>query len=286
METARADIYSAVTERIIEHLKRGVVPWQKPWTDAGLPQNLISRKPYSGINLWLLAAADYERNLFLTFRQAEELGAKIRKGEKAHKVVFWKWIEADRKESPEAHEPKKIPFLRHYWVFNVSQCSGIPERMIPNIERQDYPIATCEKIIAEMPNAPDIVHHQPTAFYDPNLDYVNMPRVGSFTSREKYYAVLFHELVHSTGHESRLNRDGVSGNHKFGSKDYSLEELIAEMGASYLNSLSGISTDGFEQSAAYIDNWLQVLEHDHRFVVLAGAKAQRAVDYILNLNPR
>lgn len=201
--TTKADVYQIITNRIIEQLERNNVPWRKPWTEAGLPQNLVSKRHYRGINVWLLLACNYRQNYFLTFKQVKELGGTVKKGEKSHMVVFTKW---EKKEDPKTGEEKKVPFLRYYYVFNVAQCEGIPEGKIPPLTvRNNNPIEACQDIIVSMPNLPEIRHEKQKAFYVPSGDYINMPLMESFTNSESYYGTLFHELIHSTGHFSRLN---------------------------------------------------------------------------------
>ncbi len=275
------DVYTIVTNRIIEHLEKGVVPWQKPWTDAGLPKNLVTGKHYRGINVWLLNTLNYSQNSFLTFKQVKDLGGSIKKGEKAQEVIFWKWLE---KENKETGEKEKVPILRYYNVFNIDQCSDIPkEKLPPVIERSNNPLEACEKIITEMPKRPDIRFKEHQAYYNKLNDYVNMPKMGTFTNSENYYSALFHELVHSTGHSERLNRKELTNNNSFGTKDYAVEELTAEMGASYLKSYAGIPIEQLENNASYIQVWLERLKNDKRFIVHASAQAQKATDYILNI---
>jgi len=275
------DVYSIVTNRIIEHLEKGVVPWQKPWTDAGLPKNLITGKNYRGINVWLLNTLNYQQNSFLTFKQVKDLGGYVKKGEKAQEVIFWKWIE---KENKETKETERVPLLRYYTVFNIAQCEGIPKEKLPQIiERNNNTIEDCEKIINEMPKRPDIRHKEHSAFYNKMQDYVNVPKMETFKSSEHYYGTLFHELVHSTGHNERLNRNELTKSNGFRSENYAVEELTAEMGASYLKSYAGIPIEQLENNAAYIKGWLESLKNDKRFIVHASAQAQKATDYILNV---
>ena len=282
--TSMQDVYSLVTNRIIEQLEKGVVPWRQPWTEAGLPQNLITRKPYRGINTMLLASYNYQRNFFLSFKQVSELGGKVIKGEKAHLVVFWNWVE---KTDEASGDTNKIPFLRYYFVFNVSQCEGIPEDKIPVIEKPEHsPIDQCEAVVTSMPQCPKIQFLQPRAFYQPFQDFINMPKKETFECAEEYYGTLFHEMVHSTGHSARLNRKSLIEMSEFGSNAYSFEELIAETGACYLASHTGIASQVFENSVAYIQGWLQVFKSDPKFLVQASAQAQKAVDFILNTKPK
>jgi len=278
---APLDVYTIVTNRIIELLEKGVIPWQQPWTEAGIPKNLITGKHYRGINVWLLNSLNYAQNSFLTFKQVHDLGASIKKGEKANLVVFWKWIE---KENKETKEIERKPLLRYYNVFNIDQCTGIPKEKLPQvIESKIDPIEACEKIITEMPKRPDIRHDDQRAYYDRLQDYVNLPRTETFKTSEDYYSTLFHELLHSTGHSDRLNRRELLDSKGFNSQDYAIEELTAEMGASYLKSFAGIPIEKLENSAAYIQSWLERLKKDRKCLVYASSQAQNATDYILNV---
>jgi antirestriction protein ArdC len=275
------DVYTIVTNRIIEHLEKGVIPWQKPWTDADLPKNLVTGKHYRGINVWLLNSLNYSQNSFLTFKQVKDLGGSLKKGEKAQEVIFWKWLE---KENAETKEIEKVPILRYYKVFNIDQCTDIPkEKLPPVVERKNDPLDTCEKIINEMPKRPDIRFKEHKAYYNKLDDYVNLPKMETFVNSESYYETLFHELVHSTGHNERLNRKELLESRGMRSDKYAMEELTAEMGASYLKSYAGIPVEQLENNAAYIQGWLERLKNDKRFIVHASAQAQKATDYILNI---
>ena len=278
-QTKTRDVYQIVTNKIIEQLEKGCVPWKQSWTAAGVPQNLITRKPYRGINIWMLASAGYSQNYFLTFKQAGELDARIKKGQKAHIVVYWK---LEEKPDTETGEKKKEAFLRYYLVYNISQCEGIPEAKLP-LEHYNEPMLNCEEIINEMPQCPAIRQVEDFPYYHPKHDYINMPPKKSFEKQESYYSTLFHELVHSTGHTSRLNRKELMITDPFKTEMYSFEELVAEMGASYLNSLVGLSQEEINQNAAYIQGWLKRLRNDKRMIVLASGNAQKAVDFILDI---
>lgn len=283
-KTSPSDVYTIVTNRIIEHLKKGVVPWRQPWADAGLPSNMITGKYYRGINVWLLASLNYSQNYFLTFKQVKDLGGSIKKGEKSQEVIFWKWLE---KENPEKEGPDKtikVPMLRYYRVFNISQCEGIPkEKVPPPIERKNDPLEACEKIINEMPRRPEIRNREQRAFYNKAEDFINMPKIESFESSESYYGTLFHELLHSTGHTDRLARKEIIQNNGFKTPGYAIEELTAEMGASYLKSYAGIPIEQLENNAAYIQSWLERLRNDKKIIVYSSSHAQKATDYILNV---
>jgi antirestriction protein ArdC len=275
------DVYSIINSRIISALEAGVAVWQKPWSEAGLPQNLITRKPYTGINVLLLTSMGFSRNFFLTFKQLMALNSdtRIRKGEKSIPVIFWK-----RLIKQEADEQKTTYLLRYYSVFNVDQCIGIPEEKIPTINNntEQNRMEKLEAIIDEMPKKPRIQHKENQAYYNPIDDFINMPKMNNFKNTDGYFSTLFHELIHSTGHSSRIGRKEVMESASFGSEPYSMEELVAEIGSCYLQSYSGIETKDFNNNVAYIQNWLNVLQNDKKFIIYASAKAQKAVDYILN----
>ncbi len=280
--STKVDVYAIVTNRIIELLESGNVPWQKPWADAGVPANLLSKRPYRGINLWLLLSLNYERNLFLTWDQLKKIGASVKKGEVGHVVIYWK-TPPKNEDVVDGEKEKKIPILRYYKVFNVSQCHSLPENLIePLVAKEHDPIAECEAIISFMPQCPPIKHKEQLAFYHIEEDYINMPKKKLFKTTEGYYATLFHELVHSSGSEKRLNRKTITEMQEFGSEAYSIEELVAELGSAYLSSFTGILNAEIGNKAAYINGWLAKLKNDKRFMVQASGQAQRAVDFIIN----
>lgn len=289
METQeKKDVYAIVTDTIIAQLEKGVVPWQKPWGEAGIPRNLITGREYRGINTMLLSSLGYSQNLFLSFQQAKTLGASIKKGQKAHVVVFWKMVDKKAEEEEVQDEQNgKVPVLRYYKVFNVEQCTGIPTNMLPilNAKADFSPIETCDAIVNGMPQAPKIKYGSDGAYYIPRLDIIHMPHAERFKTSESYYLTLYHELIHSTGHESRLKRPGITDYDRFGSEQYSFEELIAEIGTCFLSSYAGINGYGFVNSVAYIEGWLARLKGEKRWIIHASAQAQKAVDYILNIQP-
>lgn len=276
--TKRGSGYDQITERIIALLEQGTVPWQKPWqAKTGLPRNLISKRPYRGINVFLLHAMHYESPFWLTFRQAMELGGSVRKGEKACPVVFWKQLEVEDKETGEA---EKISLLRLYSVFNLAQIDGL--KNTPAItEEPANGITSAAQIIEQMPQRPPIKHGMARAFYSLSGDYVGLPSPERFKSEAEYYCVAYHELVHSSGHSSRLNRSTLTESEGFGSDPYCKEELIAEMGAAFLCGQAGIAERTIENSAAYIQGWLEQLQNDNKLIVRAAAQAQKAADFIL-----
>ena len=241
--------YERITERIVSLLEQGTVPWHKPWkVNTGLPRNLISKKPYRGINVFLLMAMSYESPHWLTLRQANQLGASVKKGEKACPVVFWKRMQAEAKEPVEAQKP---PLLRLYHVFNVAQCDGLKDAP----EEIPMPVTKPAEIVAKMPQPPAIKHGMTQAFYSPTDDCVGMPERERFDTEAGYFAGIFHELVHSTGHEKRLKRASIVERNGFGSDPYCKEELIAELGSAFLGGYTGIVDRTIDNSAAYLEGW-------------------------------
>ena len=271
----KLDIYEKVTNRVIESLEQGVVPWKKPWTVLP-PQNLNSKRRYSGLNVFLLSLSPYKSPYWCTFKGAKAAGGSVKKGEKGTTVIFWRILEVD---DPQAKGgKKKIPLLRGYTVFNAEQCEDIK---IPAGAGEDFaPVDDADWLIENMPNAPKINHGGDNAYYDPRNDEVTVPDRIRFHSVEGYYGTVFHELIHATGHEDRLNR--VKDWAGFGTDPYAKEELVAEMGASLLSAFSGVTTDDsdYSQNAAYIRSWISKLRGDKKLLVSAASQAQKAADYI------
>jgi len=275
--------YDRITERITVLLERGTVPWHKPWNAAtSTPRNLVTKKPYRGINVFLLVSMGYESPFWLTFRQAVRLGGSVKQGEKSCPVVFWKRTPF---EDEETGEKREVPLLRFYHVFNVSQCEGLGSDASPaitEVERNDCAGKKPAEIVAAMPQRPAIRHGMTQASYSPCEDIVGMPALERFDSADHYYAALFHELVHSTGHETRLNRATLNENTGYGSDPYCKEELVAEMGAAFLCAEAEITERTIDNSAAYVKSWLERLRADKKLIVQAAAQAQKAADFILN----
>ncbi len=280
------NVYQIITDRVVKLLESGVIPWKKPWDSTlGAPRNFATKKFYRGINVFLLSNHPFKSPYWMTFLQIAGMGGSVKAGAKSTPVIFWKLLkQAAEPTSVNTYGDAQvggdaIPLLRYYNVFNVEQTNGItvPEES-PRIFN---PIQECEQIVSAMPNRPTIQHNGNEAFYSPPKDFVNMPSQEAFNSPEKYYCALFHELTHSTGHESRLKRSGITDRHHFGETDYSKEELVAEMGAAFLCGTAGIENRTIGNSAAYISSWLKCLEDDNKLVVHAAAQAQRAADYIL-----
>lgn len=279
------NVYQIITDKLIAKLEEGVAPWRKPWKagEAGAPKNLKSGKAYRGINVFLLTIQGFESPYWLTFKQAKALKGSVRKGEKGTQVIFWRWVEktktvdgVDKKES--------FPILRYYTVFNVAQCDGIvdPSKNEDVEPAPEFnPIASAELVVEGMPNRPSISHGGSRACYSPSLDAVKMPEREAFDAPAEYYSTLFHELAHSTGHESRVGRVFGVG---FGSEDYSKEELVAEMTAAMISGHCGIEEATLDNSAAYLASWIKTLKGDPKLAVCAAAQAQKAADYILDVS--
>lgn len=280
---AKTNVYEMVTERIIAELEKGVIPWEKPWTGVKSgAYNRVSKIPYSLLNQMLLK----HTGEYATYKQWQDLGGQVKKGEKSEIVVFWKIFEAEEtnKDTGEK-ETKKIPLLRYYNVFHISQVEGVeplaPEQLNDEVE----PIEEADKIITDYITREHIDFTEcrsNEAYYSPSSDRVVVPMKEQYTVINEYYSTTFHELTYSTGHKSRLNRLETGAVAAFGSETYSKEELVAEIGSASLMNLLGIETvKTFRNSAAYIQSWLQVLRNDNKFIVSASSRAEKAVNYIL-----
>lgn len=282
LKSERRSTYNIITDRIIQALETGVVPWRKPWRGHDqLPCNAVSKRPYHGINLLLLSLTPYTDHRWLTLRQANELGGAVRKGEHASIAVFWKRLEVEKEDDRYQKQKVSIPLLRYYPVFNAEQCVGLDLPVLDDWnEELKARIESAEKVIQKMPSPPKIVEGGSLAAYFPPQDLVRVPKIQDFDFPEAYYSTLFHELGHSTGHETRLNRPGVTGQIVFGSCDYSREELIAELTSAFVCAEVGIDNSNLENAASYIHGWLHALSGDPRAVIAASGQAQRAANYI------
>lgn len=293
--TEKRDLYQEVTNRIIEKLEQGVAPWKCTWNKYGLARNAATGHVYSGINMLLMNLTHHPIPYFITFKQAQKDGGKIKKGAKSEQVyyynIYYKDADDNSISQSEAHilkangkEVKVNSYIKYYNVFNVDDVEGIDFKL-DKVKAYDNPIIEeCDEIINNMTNPPKfnfIDADQP--FYSPVSDIINMPDINQFETSAEYYATYFHELVHSTGHKSRLARPGITDiNVKFKDKTYSEEELIAETGASFLCAHTNIDYDSiFENSAAYLQGWLKVLKQDKKMIFKAAAEASKAVDLIL-----
>jgi antirestriction protein ArdC len=226
--------------------------------------------------VFLLASRGYGSPFWLTYKQAAEQCGTVRRGEHGSKIVFWRIDKYETEDAEGQSVRKSSAILRYYTVFNIEQCDGIA---IPQSKPVVNPIAECERIVAGMPNPPAIVQDA-RAWYRPSNDTVGIPSRQAFRSAEEYYSTLFHELTHSTGHSSRIGREGIERLNTFGSESYSKEELIAEMGAAMLAGVASIERRTISNSTAYLQSWVNVLKSDARMVVFAASQAQKAADYI------
>lgn len=290
----KADIYTRITSEIVQSLERGVKPWTQPW-NAAHAAGPVSRplryngQSYSGINVLTLWAASMERHyaapIWMTFRQAKELGGHVRKGEKGAPVVYANTLvktETDERTGDE--EERTIPFMKGYTVFNVEQIDGLPDHYYAAAQdghNPDERIAHAEDFFRQ--TRAEIRHGGDSAYYTLTDDRIQMPLFESFRNAESYYATLAHEMVHWTRHESRLDRD--FGRKRFGDAGYAREELVAELGAAFLCADLGIKLEDRDDHAAYIGSWLKVLQDDKRAIFAAAAHAQRAADYLQGLQP-
>lgn len=277
----KKDIYEMVTDRIIEQLEKGYIPWQKPYTGVhDGAYNRISNKPYSLLNQILLS----KTGEYASFKQWSELGGHIRKGEKAEIVTFWKIQQIEEENDDGEKIIKQLPLLRYYNVFHISQVEGVEPKSIDMNELQ--PIEEAERIKTEYMQREHIkILEKVTdkAFYSPSLDYIQVPCKEQYQNIEEFYSTLFHEMTHSTGHKVRLDRLEESSKAHFGSESYSKEELVAEIGSATLINMLGIETSkSFKNSSAYIQSWLRILKNDKKFIISASSRAEKAVKYILN----
>lgn len=274
--------YQIITDRITALLEAGVCPWVKPWNaEAGMPRNLFSQREYRGINIWMLGAQSYSSPFWATYRQVEQAGGQVRKGEKSTPIVFWK---VGVGEDEETGKTRRTFLLRHYWVFNAAQVDGIAVPVLPeDVTYEHTPLEQCEKVVTNYPLRPTILHGDSRAYYRPSTDSIHMPDMQLFSQAERYYSTLFHEMTHSTGHKDRLNRATLVDAVRFGDRSYAKEELVAEMGAAYLCGVTGIVNETVDNSAAYLAGWLKTLRNDPKMLVQAAGAAQKAVDHILNI---
>lgn len=271
------DLYQEVTDKIIEKLEQGTVPWRKPFQSMQAV-NWVTQKPYRGINAILLDDGEYA-----TFNQIKQAGGKVKKGEKSQLIIFWKMTKVKDRDSEDEEATKLIPFMRYYRVFNVkTQTEGL-ELKRDRIEYEHTPIEEAEMVV-ENYQEPKYSNELGRAYYRPSDDLVNVPPMEDFEIIDEYYSTMFHEIVHSTGHQGRLNREGITEIASFGSETYSKEELVAELGASFLCAKTRIINRTIDNSASYIQSWLRALKNDKTLIVSASQQAQKAVDYIMGID--
>ena len=291
----KADVYTRVTDKIVADLEKGVRTWFKPW-NAEHAAGRITRplrfngQPYNGINVLMLWGAAVERGyaapIWMTFRQAKELGAHVRKGEKGSLVVYANTITRTETD-PETGEDEErdIPFMKAYSAFNVEQIEGLPAHYYAVAEPRLDPVQRIERAEAFFAaTQADIRHGGNQAYYAVGTDYVQMPPFEAFKDAESYYATLAHEVTHWTRHPSRLDRS--FGRERWGDEGYSREELVAELGSAFLSADLELTPEPREDHAASIASWLTVLQHAKRAILPAAAHARRAVDFLHSLQPK
>jgi antirestriction protein ArdC len=304
------DLYQHITDKIIDLLEQGACPWRKPWQGGKqdnfqltfeTPRNYVTNKTYSGLNILLLMSCNKPSRYWLTFKQIKNNGGTVKKGAKSEIVTYWNFFEAEKKDShgrvirDESGKPimVKIPMLKYYRVFNLSDTENVKaikgrtdNKTIEAIkeiedEKSFIKIEAIEQRIKGHENLPEITFNDNSAYYTPTYDLVNMPKPYKFNTNHHYYGTLFHELTHSTMHESRLDRKEGRSN-GFGSEKYSFEELVAELGACFLCAEHNIlMPEMMDNSASYIKSWIAKLRDDKKLIVKASGKAQKAVNYIM-----
>lgn len=278
----KKDIFQRVTDLIVKAVEDGAGSYRMPWrTSGGFPNspiNAISRRPYRGINvlvLWAVAQEKgYKSGTWATYKQWQELGAQVRKGEKSANVVFWRFFEREDETGNEEKSTRRIPMARDYWVFNAEQVDGCIEAKESRGTREER-IDAAEKFFREV--GIELKSGGSAAYYSSATDSVHMPPFDAFKEALFYYSVLSHEATHWTGAKHRLNRDLSN---RFGSEGYAVEELIAELGAAFICAELGLPTDPRQDHAPYIASWLKVLKNDNRAIFTAAAKAQEALDWM------
>lgn len=278
-------ICEMVTDRLIEEMEKGIIPWNKPWHGSAAAISHATGKPYSLLNQIGLKPGEY-----LTFNQCKAEGGKVKKGAHGYPVVFWKQFKVEEVNADGEKEEKLIPMLRYYTVFHIEDCENIkPKYEVKEDRPHANPDEEAEAIIENYKTAERLTINRndisDRAFYSPTLDYITVPCIEQYTDTAEYYSTIFHEMTHSTGHHSRLNRfTGKAANAAFSSEEYSKEELIAEIGAASLNTYCGIDTNkSIKNSAAYLQSWIKALKNDPTMIVSAAGKAEKAFEYITGL---
>ncbi len=274
------DIYQEVSEKILKAMESGTLPWIKPWSEigtGGMPRNAITRRPYSGANvalLWIAASNNgYTSNRFLTYKQAQEAGGNVKKGEKGTPIIFASSFEKETDKG----EKKFIPFLKTFTVFALEQCERLEQ-----FQEKPLPVVTynrdrdCDAFMVS--TAADIRHGEARAYYNSDADYIMLPAWETFKSADGYYGIALHELVHWTGNKNRCNREFGK---RFGDRAYAAEELVAELGAAFMCAEFGY--DATTQHAAYIQNWISLIKSDSKAFITAASKASKAVEFLREL---
>lgn len=281
-------VYETVTNQIIEEMEKGIIPWHKPWTAISGAYNAKSKRFYGFMNQMILG----KPGAYASFKQWNELGAKIKKGEHAYTIMEWfskkiEWTSKDEETGEETKHSYLRWYPRTYPVFHQSQVEGWTAPEIETIKPAD-PIAEAEEVIENYKVFSGIREIKTDemsdkAFYSPTFDYIQVPMKEQYKNINEYYSTLFHEMTHSTGHTSRLDRGLNVKLAAFGSNDYSKEELVAELGSAMIMTRLGIDTpETFQNSTAYLQGWLKALKNDKSLLISAASHAEAATRYIFN----
>lgn len=288
METkARKNVYEMVTNRVMEQMKQGIIPWRKPWHGTGGAINYVTRKPYSMLNQIILG----REGEWITYNQLKKLGGNIKKGAKAGMVVFYSpyryMKDEEQADGTTIKVEKSIPVLKYYNVFHIDDCTGIDSKCEAMPTQELQPVERAEEIVnGYISREKGLRFHndQPSdkAYYSPLFDEVVVPMLKQYEIVEEYYSTTFHELTHSTMKESRCNRKSEGKRAAFGGADYSREELVAELGSAYLCTTAELDNEkAFKNSVGYIQGWLHALANDEKMIVWAASRAEKAARYIL-----
>ncbi|MFG1544568.1 ArdC family protein [Halobacteriovorax sp. ZH2_bin.1] len=295
--TAKFCVFETITNQIIDQLDKNIVPWNKPWS-SGHPVNAWSGKEYRGINTILLGLASYSSRGWLTRKQIVNLGGRIKKGERGHLVYWCETKLVPKKNNDENQNGEsdtdgkfvKVFHNKYYKVWNLEQVE-IDRTKLKKfnnlLQTENFRVISsseiAEDLISQWADKPKILSREQRAFYNPSFDFINMPNKNSFNSTASYYSTLFHELAHSTGHSTRLSREGITDFTKFGDHKYSKEELVAEITSCFLmDACNLLSVNEFNQSVSYINSWRKALSNDKYLIVSAASMAQKAFDLITN----
>lgn len=288
----RQDVYQRITDQIVADLEKGTRPWLKPW-NAEHAAGRITRPlrgngvPYRGINLVMLwsasVAKSYAAPIWMTFRQAGELDAHVRKGEEGSLVVYASTVTRTETDAATGEENERdIPFMKGYTVFNVEQIDGLPAHYYGKAAPRLDPVQRIDQAETFFAATGATIRHGGNmAYYGCTSDHVQMPPFETFRDAESYYATLAHETTHWTRHSSRLDRD--FGRKRWGDEGYAMEELVAELGAAFLSADFDVTAEVRDDHAAYIASWLKVLKSDSRAIFTAASHAQRAADFLHGL---
>jgi antirestriction protein ArdC len=273
---AQIDAYQEITDRIVKALESGTSPWVKPWASCGAPRNAISGREYSGINTILLGMSPYMSQSWLTFKQAQDVGANVRKGEHGTRIVFFKAFKVKDANAEGEGKEKSIPVLRTFTVFNTQQIDNLPEKYHP-AKPESLPLFTDNLQAEGLLNKAHIEHGKAQACFIPSMDIIHLPNKTDFSSHAHYYATALHELTHWTGAKNRLARD-FSG--RFGDAAYAFEELCADLGSAFLCAHCQIDGHTLDNHASYIASWIKVLKSDKKAIFTASSQARQAMEYL------